>query len=544
MAVTYIQYLPDFSIASAVSPEVTAKSFPYEIIPLGLYVVIPGFFLIRLLFRLAKIIGFRIRCKPVEINHRQVYQIRNQVGPFSFFNWIFIHPEKYQPAEIHEILTHELVHVRQHHSFDILLSELTCVFCWFNPFARMLRHEVHRNLEFLTDSCVVRSGIDSQSYQLNLVRSANHPSPIFIANQFKKSPLKERIIMLNSKQSSKIKLIAYTLLLPFAFLFLIANNAGAIVENIEIKAVIEKAAEIITPGEIVRSVAQSTEPVPFMTNSNDNRGNAEKNVPVVVGDTIQSMKSPEILEELIVVGYGTQVISEQDRERLVYTVVDEPPTFPGGDAERTMFLAKTIKYPVLAQENGIQGRILCSFIVEPTGEISNVKVVNGVDPLLDREAQRVLFAMPPWNPGKQKGVAVPVLFMMPVSFRLQGVSESSAITETDVTKNLVSLMTTAQSDPIKETSVVYVNGEVFPGTKLQTIEPKNIESISVIKKQEVLDLLGFSNAQGIILIITENKTEKDIEKIKELEQKLSHTMEGFWEKERKLNMSQESINYH
>jgi hypothetical protein len=110
---------------------------------------------------------------------------------------------------------------------------------------------------------------------------------------------------------------------------------------------------------------------------------------------------------------------------------------------------------------------------------------------------------------------------------LHGVSESSAITETDVTKNLVSLMATAQSDPIKETSVVYVNGEVVPGTKLQTMDPKNIEAISVLKKQEVLDLLGYPNAQGIILIITKNKTEKDIEKNKELEQKLSHTMEGF-----------------
>ena len=105
--------------------------------------------------------------------------------------------------------------------------------------------------------------------------------------------------------------------------------------------------------------------------------------------------------------------------RTVYTVVDEPPTFPGGDAERLRFLNKNIKYPVVAQENGIQGRVTCSFIVEPNGEITTIQITEGVDPSLDNETIRVISTMPRWNPGKLQGVAVPVLFTLPVMFRLQ-----------------------------------------------------------------------------------------------------------------------------
>ena len=103
----------------------------------------------------------------------------------------------------------------------------------------------------------------------------------------------------------------------------------------------------------------------------------------------------------------------------VFDVVEEMPSFPGGQGALMQYLASNIKYPVVAQENGVQGRVIVSFVVERDGSISDVKVARSVDPSLDREAQRVVKSMPKWKPGKQNGSAVRVKYTVPVVFRLQ-----------------------------------------------------------------------------------------------------------------------------
>lgn len=103
----------------------------------------------------------------------------------------------------------------------------------------------------------------------------------------------------------------------------------------------------------------------------------------------------------------------------VFDVVEEMPSFPGGNGALMSYLASNIKYPVVAQENGVQGRVSVSFVVERDGSISDVRVARSVDPSLDREAQRVVKSMPRWKPGKQNGSAVRVKYTVPVVFRLQ-----------------------------------------------------------------------------------------------------------------------------
>ena len=103
----------------------------------------------------------------------------------------------------------------------------------------------------------------------------------------------------------------------------------------------------------------------------------------------------------------------------IFVVVENQPEFPGGNTAMMKFLSDNIKYPVIAQENGIQGRVICNFVVERDGSITDVQVVRGVDPSLDREAVRVIQQMPRWKPGKQRGQAVRVRFTLPVVFRLQ-----------------------------------------------------------------------------------------------------------------------------
>ena len=103
----------------------------------------------------------------------------------------------------------------------------------------------------------------------------------------------------------------------------------------------------------------------------------------------------------------------------IFEVVEQQPQFPGGQAALFSWLSQNIHYPPVAEENGIYGRVTVSFVVEPDGSISNVQVVRGVDPSLDKEAVRVTKAMPKWQPGKQNGQAVRVKYNLPVTFKLQ-----------------------------------------------------------------------------------------------------------------------------
>ena len=109
----------------------------------------------------------------------------------------------------------------------------------------------------------------------------------------------------------------------------------------------------------------------------------------------------------------------KEEETKVFDVVEQMPSFPGGDAELMKFLNSHIKYPAVAEENGIQGRVVATFVVERDGSITDVKVIKSVDPSLDKEAIRVLKSMPKWIPGKQNGSAVRVKYTVPVTFRLQ-----------------------------------------------------------------------------------------------------------------------------
>ena len=117
-----------------------------------------------------------------------------------------------------------------------------------------------------------------------------------------------------------------------------------------------------------------------------------------------------------------EVIAEEkpkEEETKVFDVVEQMPQFPGGQQALLEYLSKNIKYPVIAEENGVQGRVIVTFVVERDGSITDVKVVKSVDPSLDKEAQRVVKAMPHWIPGKQNGSAVRVKYTVPVTFRLQ-----------------------------------------------------------------------------------------------------------------------------
>ena len=123
----------------------------------------------------------------------------------------------------------------------------------------------------------------------------------------------------------------------------------------------------------------------------------------------------EVIEEYVPVEVEEEEVVEQE----IFQIVEEMPSFPGGDQEMMVYVSKNIKYPQIARETGIQGKVFVNFVVEPDGSVSNVKILRGIGGGCDEEAMRVVKSMPKWKPGKQRGKPVRVSYNLPVNFRLQ-----------------------------------------------------------------------------------------------------------------------------
>ena len=143
----------------------------------------------------------------------------------------------------------------------------------------------------------------------------------------------------------------------------------------------------------------------------------------VVEDNVETETievTTEETEQEVVIAAPVEAPVEEEEEEVVFVVVESMPEFPGGQQALFKYLSENVKYPVIAQENGIQGRVICQFVVNKDGSIVDVEVVrSGGDASLDKEAIRVIKSMPKWKPGKQRGKAVRVKYTVPVNFKLQ-----------------------------------------------------------------------------------------------------------------------------
>ena len=140
-----------------------------------------------------------------------------------------------------------------------------------------------------------------------------------------------------------------------------------------------------------------------------NNANGIVSIATVVGGDDVNGKDIADLKEVV-----TQVVEEK-----IWDVIEQMPQFPGGESELLGYIGKNLKYPVIAQENGIQGRVIVRFVVSKTGDVDKVEVVRSLDPACDREAMRVVRSLPRWIPGKQNGVNVNVYYTLPITFRLE-----------------------------------------------------------------------------------------------------------------------------
>ncbi|WP_198171456.1 M56 family metallopeptidase [Mucilaginibacter aquatilis] len=164
---------------------------------------------VRLFIQFWSLFNIHFKSKPANIFGIPVRTIDKKVNPFSFWQSIYINPRHYAHQELHSIVAHEHVHVKQWHTLDILLAELSLIFHWFNPGVWLMKKAVADNLEFITDRNILQQGTDAKSYQYSLLYASLNSSPNAVVNHFNISTIKKRIMMMNSKKSSRFSLARY-----------------------------------------------------------------------------------------------------------------------------------------------------------------------------------------------------------------------------------------------------------------------------------------------------------------------------------------------
>ena len=429
------------------------------------YWIVAALLLARLFVQLASILRLARQCPTEEVDGILIHRLSREKGPFSFFRWIFICPDAHSGEELHEILTHERTHARQWHSVDVLVGELACIACWFNPFVWLMRREIRTNLEYLADERVLATGHDAKVYQYHLLGLSHHKAAATIYNSFNVLPLKKRIIMMNKKRTRKIGRTKYLMFLPLAALLMIVSNIETVARSTK-----KIATEVLTPKADTPqpSPAQTISPkqeklVTYKGKIVDEAGNPLGDVRIVTDRKFQSTtvsttntngefqvktsSEAGILFEYtgkdgkkLARAFDATELAQMDPDNItvvlfplrnttptapdIFEVVEQMPEFPnGGMAGLMQYLSQNIRYPEAAKKASTQGRVTVQFVVEKDGSISNVSILRGVEPDLDKEAVRVISEMPKWKPAMQRGETVRVRYTVPVMFRLDNKAE-------------------------------------------------------------------------------------------------------------------------
>ena len=345
----------------------------------------------------------------------------HDIAPFSWMHWIVI-ARKDLEENGREILIHELAHIRNRHSWDLLLADL-CIFVqWFNPAAWLLKQELQNIHEYEADETVLREGVNARNYQMLLIKKAVGTRLYSMANSFNHSSLKKRITMMLKEKSNPRARAKYLYILPLAALAVTAfarPEVSAVADEIS-------AVKVIAPA---------------------------------VHDSIQPNVQPAVAAPS--------------------SALDQMPEFPGGMEALNTYLRNNIRYPQEAQKAGIQGRVIIQFIVSKDGSITDAEVVESVDPQLDAEGLRLIKNMPRWKPGMRKGQAIRVKQTLPIRFAFTKTSDKPE------NSNSIFLKNGSYNSSLKDVILLVNEQEVSPEI-FRAIDPQRIQSVTVLKDQASL----------------------------------------------------------
>ena len=376
----------------------------------------------------------------------------HDIAPFSWMRYIVL-SRKDLEENGREILIHELAHIRNRHSWDLLLADI-CIFVqWFNPAAWLLKQELQTLHEYEADETVLREGVDAKKYQMLLIKKAVGTRLYSMANSFNHSSLKKRITMMLKEKSNPWARVKYLYVLPLAAL---AVSAFA---RPEVSAVADELSS------------------------------------AKVNDLVASMKTNQV-ETASVAVKDTLTPDES-----VFEVVEQMPEFPdGGMAGLMEYFKKNLRYPEEAKKAGTQGRVVVQFLINKNGAISDASVLRSVDRLLDAEAVRLVRSMPKWKPGMQKGKAVTVKYTVPVLFKLEDV-----VSEASDKKNDVIIVKGTHTDYAD--MLIVIDGQEVTPEILGALNPDRIHSFSILKEPADVAQYTTDESKKAVMLVTLKKEE-------------------------------------
>ena len=394
------------------------------------------------------------------------------IAPFSWMKCIVI-SEKDLDENGREILIHELAHIQNRHSWDLLVADICIFFQWFNPASWLLKQELQNIHEYEADETVIEKGVDAKQYQLLLIKKAVGTRLYSMANSFNHSKLKKRITMMLKEKSNPWAKLKYLYILPVAAIAVTAFARPEISETAEeISAVKVNDLTAIVEAKAIKSTEESVQ------------------ISTVSQDTVK-------------VNYVPTEVSRKLQGTAVFEVVEEMPEFPGGVDAMMEYLQKELRYPESAKEKGIQGRVTVQFIIDKEGNVTNSKVTRSVDKDMDAEAIRLVKAMPKWKPGMQKGKAVAVKYTVPVVFRLEG--GKTVNSQVTVNSKVSEFSVQGMNNPL-----YIVDGKEVTSSILSALDVNKIESMTALKNESATEVYGEKGKNGVILITLKGSAEKSI----------------------------------
>jgi TonB family protein len=332
------------------------------------YLLISCLLLVNLCIKIYKLMRLSRINKNTVVDSYKLVEITGGNDAFSFFNNVFISGEL---TSNQTVIRHELVHVTQKHSWDIIFFEILKIINWFNPLVYMMQHSIKELHEFIADSETVTYENSTTVYADFLINNAYGINENVLTNTlFNKSLLKKRIIMLYQKPSGKSARLKYLLVLPVCAGLLCASTLG-----------FSKTYSLVDLAPGHNEKEKNTTSLPAVTSDN-------------------------------------RITSTTKQVDKVFTTVQHVPEFPGGINAFYRFLGHAVHYPKSARENGTQGRVIIKMIVEKDGSLSHITIARGVSKDIDKEAIRAMSTSPKWKPGTQNGKLVRVAYALPISFTL------------------------------------------------------------------------------------------------------------------------------
>ncbi|PWB03900.1 M56 family metallopeptidase [Duncaniella muris] len=414
------------------------------------------------------------------------------IAPFSWWRYVVMSRSDWNESG-RMILTHELKHLSLHHWIDLAVAQIISIFQWYNPSAWLMREEFKTVHEYQADKAVLESGIPARDYQMLLIKKAVGARFPSLANSLNHSKLKKCITMMYNQNSSASRRLRGLALVPALAAAIAVTNIDAVAAVLEetsaARFLVEETSEPVA-AEIRTAVSglPSTESSAVSTREVSEKTQDSQMSPATVSvhtDNAVAAAAAETLTAAVSEGDkpSGKAAEKADAPESVYSVVQKKPEFPGGDAAVLQYISDNIHYPKEARDKKIQGRVVVRFVINKDGSVGETSVLRSADPLLDKEAMRVVSTLPAFKPGEVDGKPVSVYYVLPIGFSLKDDAGKENSDKPVVKVKSVDGKQVADVDGRKEEVKVYVDGKLYEGN-LADIDPSKIESMTVDKSKE------------------------------------------------------------